>query len=401
MLEGLELRTLVKLDDAISKVTKRIKTAEIEKISVKDSIDRVLAKDVFSKIDVPPFDRAAMDGFAVIAEDTYHASFEEPVVLCKSKSAEVRRGECAQIGTGSPMPKGANAVVMVEYTKINGDDVLVFDSVHPLKNVSKRGEDLKKGDKILEKSNIIRPQDSALMISSGLKQVSVYKKPNIVVFCTGNELLELEEELRVGMIYETNSFMIRNEFFNIVRGGIIRDDEEEIESCLEVNADAIIFTGGSSVGEKDLVPKVLDKKGELLLNGISIRPGEPTAIGFFKEKPVFCLPGNPVASFISFNFVVQPCIQKILNLPILNHITVKGRLNRKIASEIGRRDFVRVRYHKGVVDPIMTGGSGILHSLVYANGVVVIKEDSEGFKSGEKVEVVLFSWRDLYSTEFS
>ncbi|MFQ6050347.1 MAG: gephyrin-like molybdotransferase Glp [Candidatus Hydrothermarchaeota archaeon] len=395
------MRRLIRLEDAIFKVRERIKPVGIEEIRVKDSIDRILAKDVFSKIDVPPFDRSAMDGFAVIAEDTYSASYDEPVVLRKSNSNEVKRGECVYVNTGSPIPDGANAVVMVEYTKINGDNVFIFDSVHPLKNVSQKGEDLKKGDKILGKSSVIRPQDSSLMISAGIKKISVYKKPKIVVFCTGDELLEFDEELREGMIYETNSFMIRDEFFNIVRGGIIRDVEEEIERCLEKDFDAIIFTGGSSVGEKDLVPKVLHKKGELLVNGISIRPGEPTAIGFFKDKPVFCLPGNPVASFISFNFVVKPCILKMLDLPKLNNIVLKGRLNRGIVSEIGRRDFVRVKYRKGIVDPVMTGGSGILHSLVHANGVVIVDEDSEGFKRGEEVEVVLFSWRDLYSPELS
>ena len=383
-----------------------------ELVSPEEALGQVLAEDIVSKVNIPSHDRAAMDGYAVVAVDTFGSSQTSPVLLNlvnriemgKYPSFQLRSGEIAEIATGGILPAGANAVVMLEYArKIDERQVEILASVTPGENVSKAGEDVQNGDLVLGEGTRIKPPDVAMLAAISIERVRVVRRPKIAVICTGSELIELGEPMSPGKIMNTNRFllsaMIQEVGASPIYLGLAEDNVEDIRRLIQLGlaeADIVTITGGTSVGGKDLVPDAIDLAGKpgMLVHGVSIRPGMPTGLASVNGKPVVSLSGQPVAAMIGFNTFVRPLILRLLGTVEEPVPSVRAELSRRVASASGMRTYLRVVVRESergyVVDPITTSGSGLLSSLTQANGIIVIPEDKEGLEEGEGVTVILF-----------
>ena len=359
-----------------------------EHIPVQDSVGRVLSEGIVSAVDLPEFNRAAMDGYAVRSGDTRGASTTNPVYLHLGEN-------CTQVRTGMAVPDNFDAVVMLEETFLRGNQVEVMGEVHPFRNVSRIGEDIAVADLIFKEGHRIRPPDIALLAALGIKEASVYARPNIAVIPTGGELVAIgARPLLPGEAYEINGLMARlyvEKWGNLASvHDIVPDDPELIRKAIVSNLDAdmIILIGGTSVGEKDYAPGVLAEMGQLLVHGVRIQPGKPTAFGRVRDKPVVCLPGYPVAALADLYLFVRPALKKLAHL---NDAVPKttARLARKIASKPGYLGIVRVKFEGEMAIPIMTSGAGILSSVARADGFVIVPEELEGIEAGEMVEITL------------
>jgi molybdenum cofactor synthesis domain-containing protein len=380
-----------RLADALKIVLSKAKPLESEAVPFDRAFGRILAEDIVSEVDVPPFDRSAVDGYAVRAEDTFGASDLKPVNLRNLGSVDigvaskiqVKKGQAVKIMTGAPLPKGSDAVVMVEQTRANGRRIAVSAPVTPSKNVSEKGEDVKAGKTLLERGCPLRPQDVGMLASMGKTRVQVSRRPEVAILATGSELREPGESLGRAEITDINSYSLAAaaEKFGALphRIGIVPDESEKLERALRkaISYDMVLASGGSSVGEHDIVPDVIAELGELLFHGVAIRPGGPTAFGIIKNKPIFALPGFPVSSLIAFDMLVGPALRQMVGLPAdRGYPKVQARLARKVSSTLGRADIVRVRIvpkESGLVaDPIRITGSSVLSSMTKADGFVIV-----------------------------
>lgn len=371
---------------------------EIEELPLSEALGRVLAEDIVSPIDSPPFDRSAVDGYALRAEDTFHAREYSPVelkvvdeiVAGEESKARVEPGTVVKLMTGSKMPVGANAVLMQEMAEREGDIIRVLRPVAPGQNVAFAGEDVKKGEIILRKGQVLRPQDLALLKSIGFRTVKVKRKPRVGIIVTGDELIEEfdEDALKAGKILESNSVMlkglVRQYFGEPVFYGVLPDDEEAIRDAIDRaknENDLVLVTGGSAFGDKDFAHRFV----RLMFHGTTIKPGRPIGYG----ERVFIMSGYPVAVFAQFHLYVKHALAKLVGAKNYE-VRVKATLTERISSQLGRREFVKVWYENGRARPIKKKGSGIISSLVESNGYIEIPEDSEGYLEGETVEVVLY-----------
>ncbi len=377
---------------------------------------RVLAEDIISPVNIPSFHKAAMDGYAVKSEDTVGANHEYPARLKivgesspgKPYKGTINNGEAVKISTGARLPDGANCVVKVESTRRVGNFVEVFESVPMWQNVAKIGEDIKEGETILRAGTVLESFDVALLISMGFKFVKVRKKPVVGVLATGSELVDISEydpEFHSGeFIVETNRSMLR-ELIIALGGemkdfGIVEDNYEEVKAKIKEalnSSDIVVVTGGSSVGEYDLIPLVINELGDpgVVVHGVTAHPGRPVALASVNGKPVINIPGYPVAAYVDFILFFPPILFKLLGIKgeYVPRI-IKARLTGKIPSRPGTRTFARVKVfaRNGVMHakPIRITGAGVLSSLSRADGFVVVPEDLEGFDDGEEVDVLLF-----------
>jgi len=409
--KGFAEHTMV--DDALKELLRRVDPLPAEDVALQNSLDRVLAEDIIAAINLPPFHRAAMDGYAVKGEDTFGASQSNPIYIKvvgevltgHHGDLEVGEYEAVKITTGSPLPRGADAVVMLEYVNEVGGEIEVVKATPPGKNVSLKGEDVTRGRKIVERGRVLHPQEIAMLSALGRAKVKVVRKPRVAVISTGDELVVPGEEAGEGKIYDSNSFALEalalESGCQVDRLGIVRDDYGEIREKLESlrGYDLILISGATSVGQKDVIPQVVSELGEVFVHGVAMRPGEPLGFGRIGGALTFMLPGFPVACMVGFETFVRPAVQKFSGRGIsLPYRSIVARLKRKVSSELGRRDFVRV-----VVDRVegeyraeilRSSGSGIVSSLVRAQGFVIVPENTEGLEEGEKVEVYLFREMD-------
>ena len=383
-----------------------------ELVPPEEALGRVLAEDVVSKVNVPSHDRAAMDGYAVVAVDTFGSSQTSPALLSLVNRVDMGEyptfqlggGEMAEIATGGILPVGADAVVILEYArKIDERQVEILIPVTPGENVSKAGEDVRNGDLALKEGTRVKPPDVAMLAALSIERVRVVRRPKVAMICTGSELIELGSPPSPGKILNTNRFllsaMIEELGASPIYLGIAEDTVKDISRLIRlgsVEADIVTITGGTSVGGKDLVPDAIDLTGKpgMLVHGISIRPGMPTGLASVKGKPVISLSGQPVAAMIGFNTFVRPLILRLLGTIEEPRPFVEAKLSRRIASASGMKTFLRVVVKESeggyVADPITTSGSGLLSSMTQANGIIVIPEDKEGIEAGEEVKVTLF-----------
>ncbi len=399
-----------RVEDALSALSNvSFKRIEHETVDIKEACGRILAEDVVAKYNVPHFDRSAVDGYAVVAEDTFGASLNNPVMLkiageveMGEKPIRMGRGEAVRVSTGSALPEGANAVVMLEYTKEVDGFVEIYKPVVPFENVSKEGEDVRKGEVVLKAGEILQPQDIGVLTSLGYTSVKVLKVPKVAIVSTGNELVEVGERIEVGKVVNSNAYMLycalKRYNCEPLIYGIVRDNFDDLKKALiqALNvSDCVITTGGTSVGKGDLVPEVVKEVGKIIFHGISIKPGMPTGLGVVDGKPVLMLSGFPVACLIGFELIFPHVLSKLTGVRVVKRRgeVVKAKLKRRIPSKAGVRTFARVIYKDGLAEPFMTSGSGILSSMIKANGVVVVPEEKEGFEEGEEVDVILV--RDL------
>jgi molybdopterin molybdotransferase len=382
----------------------QIKKLEAVVVPLHDGLNRVLAQNIVAEDDLPRFDRSAVDGYAVRAEDTFGLSQFKPKTLQLVDNEEVGKKQAKQVSTGNPIPKGANAVVMLENIKRTSNEIEVWASVTPYENVSRKGEDTKKGEVTVEAGTRLKPQHLGLIAALGITKIEVIEKPKIAILATGDELAGVGEKLRENQIFEVNRLILSALCLELgaepVDLGIAKDDVDDVlvklKNGLE-KADGIITTGGTSVGVLDLVPEAANKIGKpgVIVHGVAMRPAMPTALAILKEKPVIILSGNPVAAMLGFEVFARPLIFRMLALrQDESRPLVKAKMTRKFTTALGRRTFVRVHVsqHNGefLAEPISARGSGIISTVTKANGYVIVPENREGLGKGEYVLVHLF-----------
>jgi molybdopterin molybdotransferase len=402
--EMVPFKLLISREEAIKRIMSSVKPVErTEAVPIEESIGRVLAEDVVAKEDVPPFTRAAMDGYAVKAEDTYGASQQNQRTLKlvavlhagESASVTIKKGECARIATGCPVPLGANAVVMVEFADETEGNISVFDVVHPGANISPRGEDMKKGEAVLKKGETITPAKIGVIAALGERTVSVYEKPCVVVVPTGTEICEPGAKLNKGQIFDVNTYTLASILSangaQVTRSPVVPDSFESLKSAIIrfLNNDLIVFSGGSSVGERDLLVKVLEKTGEVVFHGVQIKPGKPTLFGIVEGKPVFGMPGYPTSCLSNAYIFLVPVIRVMARMPPMNPKTVKAKMGKQFVSGSGREQFLPVKLKNGKAYPTFKK-SGDITSLAMADGYIILPVNLDVIEEDEEVTVTLF-----------
>ncbi len=394
-------KQLIHREEALEIIQKNIsKVIEKEKIPLEEAHYRVLAEDIISEFNVPPFNRSSMDGYAVKAQDTFNAGQFKAAIL-KQVGVEhagevyqgiINEGECIQIATGSPIPNGADAVVMVEYTEANGGTISIKRPVYPGANIAKAGEDIKKGETVLKQGDILTPAKVGALAALGLTLIEVYSKPKVAIFSTGTEIISPGKPLSPGEIYDINSYtlqsMVESNGCIPVKKGIINDDKESIINALEesANYDLLVFSGGSSVGEKDLLSIVLGEKGNILFHGVQIKPGKPTLFGTIKAIPVFGMPGYPTSCLSNAYQFLIPALRTLSGLPVFKPVKKRMKMGHRIVSASGREQFLTVQIKDGKAY-VVYKQSGDITSMANAEGYIILPINQDTLEEGEDVTV--------------
>jgi len=395
------LSKLIPVSDAKKIVMNRMKTTEMELINLDEGYRRITARDIISILNSPPFDRSAMDGFAIRAEDTFGHSQTNPVQLKiidrigagQISKMELKKNEAIKIATGAPIPRGSNSVVMEEYTQECNDLLEVEMSVTPGENVSLKGEDFKMEDLILNNGKYLRPQELAIIASAGYEQVSVYEKPKVAVIITGSELIMPKRELNGAEVINSNHYttkaLVENslaipDLFHCLDDAIML---EKLFIKTMKDYDAIITTGGTAISKGDVVVDVANRIGEVLIHGVSMRPGKPFAFALINEKPVFMLSGFPVAAMVQYDIFVRAGLLKMQGLE-RESLIIEKKTAKKVPSTLGRTDYIRARMDGSLVWPLKIKGSGILRTMVESDCYIIIPENSEGIAAGDKCKIL-------------
>jgi molybdopterin molybdotransferase len=414
---------VISVEQAFEKILSYAPVLEPEQAPILDTLGQVLAEDIFSDINIPPLDNAAMDGYAIRARDTAEAGSKTPTVLCvidtviagAISTKEVAPGTAIRIMTGAPVPKGADAVVRFEdtdETERKGaaqNEIGVLCKLKPGANIRRAGEDVVKGSLILKKGTVIRPAEVGVLASLGKSKAPVIRRPVVAVLATGNELVEVGKPLPPGRIYNSNTYSVAalvKRYGGIPKIlGIALDTEKSLIEKLRQgqDADMLITSGGVSAGDYDMVKDVLAKEGEITFWTVRMKPGKPLAFGTIKggkgrSIPHLGLPGNPVSSMVTFELFARPAIFKMMGKKNFAKPAVEATLEEPIANTDGRRVFIRTVVEKrgGKFYARLTGpqGSGILTSMSLANGLVVVPEDKAEVKAGEVVNVMMLDWNE-------
>ena len=415
---GFKRRTRV--DDARDRLLGAVDPhGRTERVALSRADGRTVAERVTAPNAVPGYDRAAMDGWAVRAQDTFGASDRSPTVLRVAGDADdgatVGPTDAVRVHTGSALPEGADAVVMIEHTERLDREVEVFDAVTEGENVGDADEDVAAGQPLYEPGHALRPSDLGLLKSVGLDRVSVSEPPTVGVIPTGEELVQADPQ--PGEVIETNGLTVST---LVSRWGgvptyrnVVTDDFDALRAAVQrdLTKDVIVTTGGSSVGERDLLPEVIDELGEVLVHGVALKPGHPVALGVVEETPVIALPGYPVACIVNAVQFLRPLLKHVGEMACPPLPRTEARLARKISSEPGIRTFARVELRASdgdenegdrdgaddgdgdpVAVPTRTSGAGVLSSVALADGWVVVPESREGIPEGERVAVEDWEW---------
>lgn len=374
-----------------------------ERVRLVDANGRVAAADVQSTRDVPPFSRAGMDGYAVRAEDTFGANRYDPKLLRVIEKvytgmvpiAAVENGTAIEIATGAPMPAGADAVVMVEETERDGGDVRILTPVYPRQNVGRQGADIAVGQTVISAGQVLNPSRIGALAALGVDHVDAFAKPIVAILSTGNEIADPGQELRPGQIYDINKFTLST----IIQehGGVpatfstAQDTIDALESAIDACAhcDALVFSGGSSVGERDLILDVIARKGQIVFHGIAVKPGKPTVFGTINGKPMFGMPGYPTSCLSNAYMLLVPALRSMARLAPRHAATVSLPLGQRIVSTTGRHQFYTVRIVDGHAMPAFKA-SGDITSMSQADGYIEIPAQTDIVEKGETVEVKLF-----------
>jgi len=388
-----------------------IPSIESEEIPSLSSTGRVTAEEIMAPYDFPPYNRSAVDGYAVRAEDTFGASENSPITLeivgeieaGDKHSLHIKSGEAAIIYTGGALPEGANAVVPFEHGIRRGKYVDILKPVHPQKNVSLRGEDFRKGEVLIPSGTLIRPWHVAALIQAMIKRVKVYKKLKIGIINTGSELIDIDKD-RVSKEGIPNSAgpLISSYVSELgaepIYYGVVGDSLQEISSAISealAQCDIVVITGGTSVGGKDLVPDVLSRMegSAKIFHGVNLRPGRTAGAYVVKGKPVIMISGLPVACLVGMENFLKPLILKAYRMKEMPRPKIRGLLTRRVANAVGFRSYYRVAVFrendKIYVEPLRLTGSGILSTLLKGNGLLIIDESLEGVEEGTEIEVEL------------
>ena len=379
--------------------------ARTERVRLEDAAGRVAAADVISAVDVPPFARSAMDGYAVVSADTAGASRSSPVRLRlidhiytgQPSAVVIEPGSCAEIATGAPLPAGADAVVMVEDTARQGIEIEIVATAAAGQHIGRRGADIAAGDRAIAAGDLLSPSRVGAIAAIGHAAADVFAKPRVAILSTGNEVIEPGSRLAPGQIFDVNRFTLGAVVS--AHGGIAephRAAQDTVAALIEAldgcaTADLIVFSGGSSVGERDLVVDAIAARGEMIFHGIAVRPGKPTAFATVgpASTPFFGMPGNPTSCLSNAYILLVPFLRALARLPPHAPRTVRAPLGRRIASAVNRHQFYTVRLRDGVAFPAFKG-SGDITSLSQADGYIEIPADQSVVEEGTPVEVTLF-----------
>jgi molybdenum cofactor synthesis domain-containing protein len=406
-------RRLMSFDEAKKVIAERLKPEALgeEEISLLDAYNRVLRENVVSTLDIPPFNRSTVDGFAVQAEDTFGAEENQPVTLhvCgvvnigELPKIRIGKGEAAEIVTGAPVPDGADAVVMVEDTDRKDARLRVYRAVTKDGNVMKKGTDIKKGETVLKAGQVLGASEIGVLAALGLTKTKVFTVPVVAVLSTGGEVTEPGKELSAGKIYDINAYSlctaVRESGGKPVYLGVVPDDEAALRKALEralASADVVLTSGGVSVGPHDLTPQTVDSLGKpgVFVSGIAVKPGKPTTVALVRGKPFFALPGHPTSALLLFHLLARPVIQAMSGRTATEAKMVKASAAKRMFQAKGRRTFVMVKLKrdvsKGLVaEPVETGASGAITTLAKADGFVEVPANQQFVDAGEMVDVTL------------
>ena len=398
------IKETIPLDEARQLIADACKPIDrTERVRIVDANSRVAAADVASTRDVPPFSRAGMDGYAVRAEDTFGASRYEPKTLRviekvytgQVPTKTIEAGTAVEIATGAPMPPGADAVVMVEETEKAGESVRVLTPVYPRQNVGRQGADIVIGQTVIARGDVLNPSRIGALAALGVSDVDVFAKPAVAILSTGNEIADPGTELKPGQIYDINKFTLSTIIAE--HGGVpmpfatAQDTIEALEHAIDAVAscDVLVFSGGSSVGERDLILDVIGRKGEIVFHGIAVKPGKPTVFGTINGRPMFGMPGYPTSCLSNAYMLLVPALRAMARLKPRHLPTVTLPLGQRIVSTTGRHQFYTVRIADGQAMPAFKA-SGDITSMSQADGYIEIPAQTDIVEKGEVVEVKLF-----------
>jgi putative molybdopterin biosynthesis protein len=407
-------RKLLTFDEAQQVIQQcfRSKPLGVEEIPLLEAYNRVLAEDVTATLNIPPFHRSTVDGYAVRAEDTFGAEESKPVRLqsCgmvnvgEPPKIKVACGTTAETVTGAPMPEGADGVVMVEHTVRKDDEIYVYNAVAKHENVMEAGSDIQKGETVLKAEQPLHSREIGVLAALGLVKVKVYAVPRVAILSTGAEIVESGKELSGGKIYDINAYSLS---IAVVESGgkplymgVFPDDMAELQKALKralASADMVITSGGVSVGPKDVMPQTLNSLGKpgVIVCGIATKPGKPTTVALIDEKPVFSLPGHPTSALLIFHLLVRPIIRGVAGRKAEKTQKVKTFAAIRMFAARGRRTFVAVKLKRDesnrlIAEPVPVGLSGAITTLAKADGFIEIAENQQFIDAGEEVAVHLF-----------
>lgn len=415
--------SMISVDEALAYILNRIEPLPAEEVDLLAALGRILAEDVVADMNIPPFRNSAMDGYAVRARDTAGAAPDSAVELRVVEEvaagvvpdAKIEPGTAARIMTGAPMPPGADAVVRFEETSegrggtYNGS-VRIFKEASPWDNVRPAGEDISQGEKVIAAGRLIRPQEVGVLAALGRPTVCVYRRPRVALLATGDELVGVEEDVAPGKIRNINEYttaaQVRRYGGEPVQLGIARDTVEDltekIRAGLEQNVDLFLTSAGVSVGDYDVVKDVLAAEGDVHFWQVAIKPGKPLAFGQIGNVPILGLPGNPVAAMVAFETFARPAMRKMAGWTQWEKPRVRAKLREDVTNS-GRRHYVRAVVFPGDDgyevttrgDTVKVQGSGILTSMVWANGLLVVPEGETLVPAGSEVEVEMLDWPEV------
>ena len=398
-------KTTISIDEARKLLSSHVRpVSRTERVRLAEAVGRVASADVAAQMFVPPFSRSAMDGYAVIAADTNGATGDAPVQLHVVEQVftgqtpihPIARGECAEIATGAPLPDGANAVVMVEETSPAGEDhVAIRVAATAGQNIGRRGADISPGDLVVRSGDLLNPSRIGAVAAIGCDALEVFAQPRVAILSTGNEVIEPGQPLAGGQIYDVNRYtlgaVLAAHGCTAEAQPPVLDTIEALEDALTACADpeVIIFSGGSSVGERDLIVDLVERRGQMIFHGIAVKPGKPTAFAIVDNVPFFGMPGNPTSCLSNAYILLVPFLRATARLPLYAPRTVSAPLGKRIVSQAGRHQFYTVRLRDGAAFPAFKG-SGDITSLSQADGYIEIPADQSTVDEGAQVEVTLF-----------
>ena len=384
----------------------------VEEITLLGACNRVLAEDITATLDIPPFNRSTVDGYAVKAEDTFGAAENKParlklrgtVNVGEPTKTAVTCGTTVEIVTGAPIPEGADAVVMAEYAERKDNDLYVYNAVAKDENIMKAGADIKKGEKVLKTGQLLSSREIGVLAALGMAKAKFYRTPHVAVLSTGAEITEPGRKLPPGKIYDINAYSLSAAVLESggkpVYLGVFPDDMTELQKALKqalASADMVITSGGVSVGPKDVMPQALNSLGKpgVIVCGIAIKPGKPTTVALIDKKLVFSLPGHPTSALLVFHLLVRPIIHRMIGIKAERNLRIKAVAAMRMFPAKGRRTFIMVKLRRNetnrlVAAPVPTGLSGAITTLAKADGFVEIPENQQFIDANEEVTVYLF-----------